>query len=284
MKYFFFTCLLLLCSAADSAKIDADTRHALGESLTYKAHALGFIPIGTVWFNSSTGSYKGIPTFHFTGKCLGDYMVYVADVRVSSHLSQENDHSLFHEIQQYGSERRARQLTFNRARNTLKYTRLERDGTYKERRTVPMGADVWDIFGAAFHYRKEFPTNVGEHCDIKIVEITRMYHLRCKVVEKRLFDLKGIGVCEAIRIEMKPLNLKPEEVFDGLLELDKDVELWLEAKTRTPIYLKTGVPFGIVRPTITVRLTEWNAVEGYIPSFTGPGIGVRTNARIRVTH
>lgn len=283
MKTIFFTCIFLAGFIACAEDNDIGARHALGESLKYKAHAIGFIPIGTVWFNSSTGSFNGIPTFHFTGRCLGDYMVYVADVRVSSHLSQETDVSLFHEIQQYGSERRARQLTFNRESNTLKYTRLERDGTYKERRTVPMGPDVWDIFGAAFHYRKNFPTNVGEHCDIKIVEITRMYHLRCTVVEKRPFELKNIGMCEAIRVEMKPLNLKPEEVFDGLLELDKDVELWLEAKTRTPIYLKTGVPFGIVRPTISVRLTEWNAVEGYIPIFTGEGAGVQTNERIHVT-
>lgn len=260
--------LLLFSLWGGVAAADTHTPYALGERLHYQAYALGFIPIGTVQVTGSTGTFEGIPTYHFTGRCYGDYLVYLADVRVSSHLCRETHHSLFHEIQQYGTERRARQLRFNRDEDTLTYTRLEKDGVYRERSTVPMGPDVWDIFGAAFYYRTHFPTNVGEYLDIKIVEITRMFHLRFKVVEKRPFSLRGLGTCEAIRIEMSALNLEPDEIFSGLLELDRDVELWIETSTRTPIYLKTTVPFGIVRPSISVRLREWHAVPGFIPYFS----------------
>ena len=64
-----------------------------------------------------------------------------------------------------------------------------------------------------------------------------------------------------------PLELYETDRNDdqGLLELDKDVELWIETSTRTPIFVETGVPFGIVRPTISATLVNWDAVPGFEP-------------------
>jgi len=48
------------------------------------------------------------------------------------------------------------------------------------------------------------------------------------------------------KLKISVLNLKPKEVFKGLLNLDKDIVLWIDASTKTPLFISTKVPFGFV--------------------------------------
>ena len=257
--------LLALSCALAAWPAAARCPYPLGEQLTFQAYALGIVPIGTVWMDVSTGRYANQATYQMNGRCLGDYLVYVADVRVTSQLSQQTDHSLFHAIEQYGTERRGRQVVFDWNRNEALYTQLQKDGSYQLHKTTPITPDVWDIFGCAFHLRRNFPTAIGASTDVKLIEKDKVYQLRCTVKEKKPFDLGKLGVYEAMRVQLSPLNLKPDEVFKGLLNLDRDVVLWVETSTRTPIYMSTTVPFGIVRPTVKLVLKEWKIVPGFEP-------------------
>ena len=64
---------------------------------------------------------------------------------------------------------------------------------------------------------------------------------------------------------LKTNSVKKEEVFKGLLELDRDVTIYLEEKTKTPLLISSTVPFGFVRPRITVTLNKWETVPGFEP-------------------
>ena len=86
-----------------------------------------------------------------------------------------------------------------------------------------------------------------------------------EVVEKTILKIKDVGNFHAMKVVIKPLNLKKEEVFKGLLELDRDVTIYLEEKTKTPLLISSTVPFGFVRPRITVMLQNWEMVEGFEP-------------------
>ena len=149
----------------------------------------------------------------------------------------------------------------------MSYTRLEKDKvTYKLRREIDAAADVDDIFGGAFKVRARLGSEVGDYTEVKLVETDKIFHLRVEVVEKQLLSIKDVGDFRAMRVVIKPLNLKKEEVFKGLLELDRDVTIWLEEKTKTPLIISSTVPFGLVRPRITVTLKSWEKVEGFEPA------------------
>jgi len=241
--------------------------YPVGEQFTFTATAVGFLPIGTVWMEVTTGSFEQTPTFVFNGRCFGDFKLYLADVRVSSHLSARTDQSLFHCIEQFGSERRGRRLMFDWQSNLVRYVRLERDNvTYKLRREVPVSPDVLDVFGCAFRTRRlfrSFATNSA--VEIKVIETERVFHLRAIVADRKPLTVPGIGTFDAARIRFEALNLKSNEVFKGLLDLDKDIQIWVDTSTCTPLYMCSKVPFGIVRPTVEVTLKEWKTVPGFEP-------------------
>jgi len=264
MKPFFFTFLL---AALLAGSVIAKPKYPVGEKFTFQAYALGFIPIGKVWMDVGTGSFNNIPTYQFHARCYGDYKVYLADVRVSSDLSMATDKSLFHYIEQFGTERRGRQLYFDWTNNKLSYVRLEKDGKYRIRREIPITPDVWDIFGCAFRTRRLFKTGLGESTEFKLVEKTKVYHLKCTVVERKPFEVKGVGIFDAARLKMEAVNLKPNEIFKGLLELDKDIIIWIDVSTRTPLYISTKVPFGFLKPTVKLVMKKWETVPGFEPKL-----------------
>jgi hypothetical protein len=243
--------------------------YPIGERLVFKAEFIGFIPIGTVWMQITTGSYNSVPTVQFDGRCLGDFKLYVADVRVTSHIAVPTDQSVYHYIEQFGSERRGRRLLFDWPNKQMHYVRLERDGQYRLRRTVPVTPDVFDVFSAAFWARRYFDPVVGTNAEIKVIETEKIFHLRCSVVERRPFVVSGIGVFDAVRVKFEALNLQPNEIFKGLLNLDRDIVVWIETSTRTPLYMSSKVPFGIFRPTVEVFLKEWHTVPGFEPRLYG---------------
>jgi len=245
----------------------AESPYPVGEKLEYKAYALGIIPIGDVWMDVSTGTFANQQTYQFHARCLGDYILYVADVHVTSHLSRETDKSIFHAIEQFGTERRGRRLLFDWQSNQVRYVRREKDGKYRLRRSTPIGPDVWDILGCAFQARRRFKTELGASTDVKLIEKDKVFHLRCTVVERRPFEVKGLGVFDAARVKLSAVNLKPNEVFRGLLNLDKDVVLWIDVSTKTPVFMSTTVPFGFLRPTVKLVLRKWHTVEGFEPKL-----------------
>lgn len=245
----------------------AESPYPIGEKLKFKAYALGFIPIGTVWMDVSSGVFENIPTHVFNARCYGDYKVYLADVRVSSHLSKQTDKSVFHAIEQYGSERRGRRLLFSPDNQFAKYVRLEKDGKYRQRCITKISPDVWDVFGGAFQARKRFNTTLGASTEIKIIEKRKVFHLKCTVVERKPLTIKGVGTFDAARIKVSAINLKQNEIFKGLLNLDKDVEIWIDSSTATPLLMVTTVPFGFLRPTIKLVLKEWETVPGFEPKM-----------------
>ena len=262
-KKIFFVIFLLFLTAFSKA----DSSYPTGEKFMFKAYALGFIPIGTVWMDISTGMYENIPTHIFKARCYGDYKVYLADVRVFSHLSKQTDKSVFHAIEQYGSERRGRRLLFSPDNQVVKYVRLEKDGKYRRRCVTKISPDVWDVFGGAFQARKRFNTALGASTEIKIIEKRKVFHLKCTVVERKPLTIKGVGTFDAARIKVTALNLKPDEIFKGLLNLDKDLEIWIDSSTATPLMMVTTVPFGFLRPTIKLVLKEWEMVPGFEPKM-----------------
>lgn len=259
-----FTFLSVILCAACAV---ATPKYPVGEKFEFQAYALGFIPIGKVWMDVGTGSFNNIPTYQFHARCYGDYKIYLADVRVSSDLSKTTDKSLYHYIEQYGTERRGRKLYFDWKSNKVSYVRLEKNGKYKLRRQVPIAPDVWDIFGCAFRARRLFKTNLGESTDIKLIEKTKVYHLRCTVVERRPFKVKGVGIFDAARVKIEAVNLKKNEIFKGLLELDKDIIIWIDVSTKTPLFISSKVPFGFLKPTIKVVMKKWNTVPGFEPTL-----------------
>ena len=240
--------------------------HPIGEKLTYKAYAVGVLPIGTVSQETFTSNFEGRTTYCFTGRCYGDYLVYLADVRLAAQVDRYSGQSLFHDLEQYGTERRGRKLLFDRMTRKMTYTRLEKDKvTYKVRRVIDADNDVDDIFGGAFKVRARLGSNVGDYTEVKLVETDKIFHLRVEVVEKTILKIKNVGNYHAMKVVIKPLNLKKEEVFKGLLELDRDVTIYLEEKTKTPLLISSTVPFGFVRPRITVTLSDWQTVPGFEP-------------------
>ena len=147
-------------------------------------------------------------------------------------MDRYSGQSLYHELEQYGTERRGRRLLFDRMNRKMTYTRLEKDKvTYKVRRVIDAEGDVDDIFGGAFKVRARLGSNVGDYTEVKLVETDKIFHLRVEVVEKTILKIKNVGNFHAMKVVIKPLNLKKEEVFKGLLELDKDVTIYLEEKT-----------------------------------------------------
>jgi hypothetical protein len=259
--------LAILGTAAGRSSAGA---YAVGEKIRCQAYFMGVVPIGTVWMESSTGSYAGVPTYEFNGRCYGKVLFYTADVRVKSHLSRFTDQSLYHEIEQYGSERRGRHLLFDWPGGKVDYVRRERDGTYKLRRSVPVGPDVWDVFGAAFYARNKIDLTLGVTNEIKVIETEKVFHLGCIPVERRPFFVKDFGTFDAVRVKFCALNLAPDEIFKGLLDLDRDIVVWIDVSSRTPIYMSSAVPFGIVRPWIEVHLKEWVTAPGFEPHLLAP--------------
>ena len=263
-------CAVSLCffisSLFASLGVFASDIHPIGEKLTYKAYAVGFLPIGTVSQETFTSNYEGRTTYCFTGRCYGDYLVYLADVRLGAQVDRYSSESLYHELEQYGTERRGRRLSFDRLNRKMTYTRLEKDKvTYKVRRVIDADSGVDDIFGGAFKVRARLGSNVGDYTEVKLVETDKIFHLRVEVVEKTILKIKNVGNFHTMKVVIKPLNLKKEEVFKGLLELDKDVTIYLEEKTKTPLLISSTVPFGFVRPRITVLLSDWQQVPGFEP-------------------
>lgn len=248
----------LFCGASDN--------HPVGEKLSYTARALGVVPVGTVTQETFESNYLGRTTYCFTGRCYGNYLVYLADVRIAAQVARYSGESLFHDLEQYGTERRGRKLLFDREAGKMRYTRLEKDKvTYKLRREIDAGLDVDDIFGGAFKVRARLGSKIGDAVEVKLVETDKIFHLRIEVAEKAILNLKELGNFHAMRVVIKPLNLSKDEVFKGLLELDKDVTVWLEEKTKTPLIISSTVPFGFVRPRITVTLDGWQTVPGFEP-------------------
>ncbi len=265
----------VLCAAlwADTETAAAATwptnLYPVGESLVFEAIAIGVIPVGTVFMETTTGTFENTPTFVFNGRCVGRVAFYSADVRVSSHLSVGSGQSLFHCIEQYGTERRGRRLHFDWESNIVRYVRLQRDNTtYKLRRAVAISNDVFDVYGCAFAARRLF-TNlaVGATAEVKLIEAERVFDISVSVVERAPLTVPGIGTFDAARLVFTPLNLKKKEVFKGLLNLDRDINVWIDSSTRTPLYLCSKVPFGFLRPTVEVRLTQWKTVPGFEPTL-----------------
>lgn len=254
-----------VCLAALPLQASFIGNYPIGERLVCKAWFVGFIPIGTVWMGLTTGTYQGASTIVCEGRCLGDFKFYVADVRLASHLDARTDRALYHEIEQFGSERRGRRLYFDWRSNVVTYVRRERDGSYALRRVVPITPDVWDVYSCAFQARKYFQPQVGWSYDVKLIETERVFHIRVTVLERKLLTIPKVGTFDACRIGFTPLNLQPQEVFKGLLNLDRDIEVWVESSTCTPLYLKSTVPFGFLRPKVEVVLAEWHTVPGFEP-------------------
>ena len=269
LKAFFKThcaCAVSLCFFLASFYASGSDVHPVGEKLTYKAYAVGILPIGTVTQETFTSNFEGRTTYCFTGRCYGNYLVYLADVRLAAQVARYSGESLFHDLEQYGAERRGRKLLFDRAQKKMTYTRLEKDKvTYKVRRVIDADHDVDDIFGGAFKVRARLGSEIGDATEVKLVETDKIFHLRVEVVEKTILDLGEAGRYHAMRVVITPLNLKKEEVFKGLLELDKDVTIYLEEKTKTPLLISSTVPFGFVRPRITVKLKNWETVPDFEP-------------------
>jgi len=263
----FFLGIFVLFAATFSG---AGASYPTGEKFKFKAYALGIIPIGTVWMDITTGMYENVPTHLFKARCYGDYKIYLADVRVFSHLSQKTDKSVFHAIEQYGTERRGRRLLFSPDNQFVQYVRREKDGEYRARCVTKVAPDVWDVFGGAFQARKRFDTEIGASTEIKIIEKRKVFHLKCTVVERKPLTIKGVGTFDAVRVKMSALNLKPDEIFKGLLNLDRDVEIWLDSSTATPLMMVTTVPFGFLRPKIKLVLKEWQTVPGFEPKLLPP--------------
>ena len=250
-------CAVSLCFFAASLFCSASDVHPVGEKLTYKAYAVGFLPIGTVTQETFTSNFEGRTTYCFTGRCYGDYLVYLADVRLAAQVARYSGESLFHDLEQYGTERRGRKLLFDRASKKMTYTRLEKDKvTYKV---------IENVEGLILGLRARLGSNIGDYTEVKLVETDKIFHLRIEVVEKTILKIKDVGNFHAMKVVIKPLNLKKEEVFKGLLELDRDVTIYLEEKTKTPLLISSTVPFGFVRPRITVMLQNWEMVEGFEP-------------------
>ena len=178
LRYILFSSIILALS------LNAKSKYPVGEKLEFQAYALGFVPIGKVWMNVDSGSLNNVPTYRFRVRCYGDYKVYLADVRVSSDISKENDHSLVHSIEQFGSQRRGRKLIFNWNNNTADYFRRETNGQYRLCKITKITPDVWDVLGCAFRERRLFNTKLGSSTDIKCIETTKVYDLRCTVVER----------------------------------------------------------------------------------------------------
>ncbi|MCX7847332.1 MAG: DUF3108 domain-containing protein [bacterium] len=269
--------VLLALSSVALVSAAPSISYPIGERLVCKAWFIGFIPIGTVWMGLTTGSYHGANTVVCEGRCLGDFKFYVADVRLASHLDPATDRALYHEIEQFGSERRGRRLIFDWQSNLVTYVRRERDGSYAVRRVVPITPDVWDVYSCAFQARKYFQPTVGWSHDVKLIETERVFHIRVTVLARRQLTIAGLGTFDACRLGFTPLNLKPHEVFKGLLNLDRDIEVWVESTTCTPLYMKSTVPFGFLRPKVEVVLAEWHTVPGFEPAV----IGVSSNAVAR---
>ena len=272
IRLIFFTATIFAFS------LTAKSKYPVGEKFEFQAYALGFIPIGKVWMDVGTGSFNNIPTHQFRARCYGDYKVYIADVRVSSDLSKKNDRSLFHSIQQYGTQRKGRRLFFNWKNKKANYFRLETNGQYRLCNVTPIAPDVWDIFGCAFRSRRFFKTKLGASTDIKCIEKAKVFHLRCTVVERRPFEVKGVGVFDAARIKISAINLAPKEIFKGLLNLDKDIVLWIDVSTKTPLFISTKVPFGFLKPSIKLVMKKWETVPGFEPKLL-PRSALQTQIR-----
>jgi len=273
-----FIRLIFLISVIFAFSLSAESKYPVDEKFEFQAYALGFIPIGKVWMDVTTGSFKNIPTYQFRARCYGDYKVYVADVRVSSDISKKTDKSLFHSIEQYGSQRKGRRLLFDWENNKANYYRLDTNGQYRLGSVTPITPDVWDVFGCAFRARRFLKTELGASTEIKCIEKTKVLHLRCTVVERRPFEVKGVGIFDAARIKISPINLKPEEIFKGLLNLDKDIVLWIDVSTKTPLFISTKVPFGFVKPSIKLVMKKWDTVPGFEPKFL-PRSALQTKIR-----
>ncbi len=262
-----FIRLIFLISVIFAFSLSAESKYPVGEKFEFQAYALGFIPIGKVWMNVGTGSFNNIPTYQFQARCYGDYKVYLADVRVSSDISKKTDKSLAHSIEQYGSQRKGRRLLFDWKNNKANYFRLKTNGQYQLYSRVNVTPDVWDVFGCAFRARRFFKTDLGASTDIKCIEKSKIFHLRCTVVERRPFEVKGVGIFDAARVQISVINLKPKEVFKGLLSLDKDIVLWIDVTTKTPLFISTKVPFGFVKPSVKLVMKKWDTVPGFKPKF-----------------
>ena len=259
--------LTLLFSILFAFSSLAKPLYPVGEKFEFQAYALGFIPIGKVWMDVGTGSFNNIPTYRFHARCYGDYKIYLADVHVSSDISKKTDKSLFHSIEQYGSQRKGRRLLFDWKNNKAIYSRRETNGLYRIAGVTDIAPDVWDIFGCAFRSRRFFKTELGASTEIKCIQKSKVYHLRCTVVERRPFRVKGVGVFNAARVKISVINLKPKEVFKGLLNLDKDIVLWIDVSTKTPLFISTKVPFGFVKPTVKLVMKKWHTVPGFEPEI-----------------
>ena len=264
MRFLSLVVLVLIFAGALSLPAE-EMRYPVGEKLEYRAYALGFIPIGDVWVDISTGVYNGVPTYQFNGRCLGDYKIYVADVRLTSHIDAQSDRSVYHYIEQYGSERRGRRLLFDWNKNQVDYIRREKDGSYAFRRSTPVTPDVFDVFASGLQARHHFSTDIGTTNDVKLIEKDRVYHLKCTAVEEKYIDIPEVGVFKAARVTFQAVNLSKDEIFKGLLDLDKDIELWIDTSTKTPLVFITSVPFGFVRPKVSVVLKKWHTIPGFEP-------------------
>jgi len=259
--------IIFLTAVIFALSLNAKSKYPINEKFEFQAYALGFIPIGKVWMDVGTGSFNNIPTYRFHARCYGDYKVYLADVHVTSDISKKTDKSLAHSIEQFGSQRKGRRLLFDWNHNKAVYSRRETNGTYRIAAVTDITPDVWDIFGCAFRSRRFFKTELGASTDIKCIEKAKVYHLRCTVVERRPFKVKGVGIFDAARIKISVINLKPKEVFKGLLNLDKDIVLWIDVSTKTPLFISTKVPFGFVKPTVKLVMKKWDTVPGFEPKF-----------------
>ena len=113
LKAFFKThcaCAVSLCFFLASFYASGSDVHPVGEKLTYKAYAVGILPIGTVTQETFTSNFEGRTTYCFTGRCYGNYLVYLADVRLAAQVARYSGESLFHDLEQYGTDRTLRAL------------------------------------------------------------------------------------------------------------------------------------------------------------------------------
>ena len=240
--------------------------YPIGESFVFKAKILG-VPIGTVSMAISNGVYNEIPSINFLGRCYGYYVVYEADVRLSSHISAVDDLCLYHEIEQYGSERRGRHLLFNHQSNLVDYIRLDKDEVYRWRTNTVISSEVYDVFSCAFQARRDLNVNIGGVTDIKMIEKDEVYHIRCTAVEEKVLSF-DVGKFNAVKLKFEAIDLPKEKVFKGVLDLDKDIELWVEKKSKTPLMFVSTVPFGFVRPKVYLKIQNWNMIEGFKPDMS----------------
>lgn len=243
--------------AASSETSEAEEQEELpfeiGEKVTYTVTWSG-IPAGTVVMELKSlveindhKAYRYVVT-------ASSYAAFekIANYRVQNQIESLIDTKtllpyFFKKKLEQGDRKRDEHIAFDREKKIASYYKSKKDGSVKKKADTEIDENTQDPLSCFFYFRTLDLDNKSKFT-IPVCTGNNNYDIHVKVLKKEIKRIRGVG-------SWMTYHIVPEYSFEGIFIHKGKVDIWVEEKTRIPVYMEFNLPIGFA--TVQIEKVEY---------------------------